>query len=319
MRIAHITDLHYSRPVGATELLNKRLLGVANLHLGGRAREFGGPGRRQLIRDVLELAPDLVVITGDLTTLATAAEFQAARDALQPILDSLPVMILAGNHDRYTSGSLRARRMEKHFGAWMDGGTWEPAARTWSGWDTAIPPARFDIDDVTVLALDTARPDLLSRGRMDPDHLDRLGGLLAGDALEGRCVLLAMHYPPVAPNGTPYTHPTHGLTGRPGAAELVDLLRRHPVEAVLHGHSHAWFVAKIDSNDGDRIPVLNCGSSGLAADGAKEAGYFLLETEGAALKDVRRRTYRNGSIVEEPTQLLSGTSTGKCTNTGSPS
>jgi len=300
LRIVHLTDLHYQRSVSAADLLNKRLLGVANLYIGGRAKAFGGVGRRVLLQDVIDLAPDLVVITGDLTTLATTAEFEAASDALTPLLDALPAVILPGNHDRYTGGSLRVRRMEMHFGSWMNGGAWDPQRRTWRGWDTALQPARFDIGDVTVLALDTARPDLLSRGRMDPDHLDRLAGQLQADELRGRCVLLALHYPPVAPDGTHYTHPTHGLPGRPGAEDLVELLRRHPVRAVLHGHKHSWFVAHIDAEGGARIPVLNCGSSGLAPDQDRAPGYFVLQTEGDALKRIWRRSYVAGEVVEEP-------------------
>jgi len=303
VRIAHLTDLHFHRSVSAADLLNKRLLGVLNLYLGGRAGEFGGPARRELIRDVIGVAPDLVVITGDLTTLATAAEFEAARAALQSMLDAVPAAILAGNHDRYTGGSLRTRRMEAHFGSWMSGGRWETDTGTWRGWDTVLQPARFDIDDTTVLALDTARPDLLSRGRIDPDHLDRLGELLAGDELTDRCVLLAMHYPPVAPDGSPYDHPTHGLPGRPGARELVALLSKHPVQAVLHGHKHRWFTAAIDTDRGGRFPVLNCGSSGLAPAGDRAPGYYVLQTEGAQLVGAVRRTYRDGVFEEHTVQL----------------
>ena len=116
MRVVHLTDLHFHAPVGALQLLGKRALGQANLVFRGRSAQFGGASRDAVVDDVLSLDPDLVVITGDLTALATDAEFAAAHAALAPLLATLPVAMVAGNHDRYTRGSARSGRMERHFG-----------------------------------------------------------------------------------------------------------------------------------------------------------------------------------------------------------
>ena len=95
---------------------------------------------------MLALAPDHVLITGDLTTTALSEEFRDAREALADLfIDSTRVTVIPGNHDRYTTGSVRYRQFEEWFGVfspqftypWLHGLTmrrpssaWTPRART---------------------------------------------------------------------------------------------------------------------------------------------------------------------------------------------
>ncbi len=299
MRIVHLTDLHFHEPPGLRQVLGKRAIGLANLALRGRARQFGGESRDALVADVRSQQPDLVVITGDLTALATPAEFQQAHDALQPVLEALPTVLLAGNHDRYTLGSFRTRRMERTFGRWMEGGTWDDGASAWVHDDVVMQPARFDHGDVTVLTLDTARPDLYHRGRLDPDHLARLETLLASGELAGRFVVVALHYPLLDRDGSVYDRPKHRLVD---SEPVIDLLRCQPVQVVLHGHVHHWFTTSLPAHGGASIPVLNGGSSGLAPGGDRDPGYLVLQTEGVTLASVNRRTWDGGGYVDRPVE-----------------
>jgi len=297
LRVVHLTDLHFHVPARAGQLLGKRALGHANLVLRGRAGQFGGASRDAVVDDVLGLGPDLVVVTGDLTALATGAEFEAARAALDPLLTALPVAMVAGNHDRYTRGAARDRRMEAVFGPWMEGGRWDPAAARWRKAHRR-PPACFTIDGLELLMLDTARPSLVSRGALDRDQRARLAARLATRP-EGRR-LLGLHYPLLDREGAPYLHPTHGLRG---VEALIDLLRDNPVDAVLHGHVHHWFATALASRDGGRVPVLNGGSSGLAPEEPGEPGYLVLEWEGEGPLAVVRRTFRDGGYAPEPVEV----------------
>lgn len=298
MRIVHLTDLHYYRPAPAGRLLGKRFLAAVNLSLGGRARAFGGAARDGLVDDVLSRQPDLVVITGDLTAQATHAEFEVAADAMRPLLEGFPTVLLAGNHDRYTHGSMRTRRMESYFGAFMDGGSF--SAGSWKTPDVKLPPAVFHVDPVTVISLDTARPDLLSRGRVDADQLHRLELLLGSGELADRVVLLALHYPPLTAGGEAYTHPTHGLVG---VESLLDVLREHPVAAVLHGHDHHWHVTSLASTGGRAIPVLNGGSSGHAPGEGRSPGYFVLEIDDGSRLRVTRRAFDGEAYRDQDVDL----------------
>ena len=71
-----------------------RLAHVSDPHFGTEEASVC----RALREDLLRQAPDLVVVTGDVTQRARAAQFRAARaflDSLAPI----PVLALPGNHD----------------------------------------------------------------------------------------------------------------------------------------------------------------------------------------------------------------------------
>lgn len=287
MRIVHLTDLHYYRRPPLRSVLNKRALGLTNLLLGRRAAVFGGPARDAVIADALGLAPDVAIVTGDVTTLASPAEFAVARAELEPLLDAVPTVMMAGNHDRYTRGAARQRRTEGTFGAWMHGGRWDPARGAWRG-GASRAPYRFDVGTLTVVALDTARPHPLSRGRLDGDQLRRLEDVLIGARAEGRTVLLALHYPVLTRQGAPYRHPSHGLAG---VSELIEVLRRQPVAAVLHGHDHHHRITPLSTASGADTPVINGGSSGLAPGDGRDPGYYVLEWESGGPLTVRRRRF----------------------------
>ena len=72
MRLAHISDTHF----GTEE----------------------APVCAALERDILAAAPDLVVLTGDVTQRARAAQFRAARAFLDR-LGPIPRLVVPGNHD----------------------------------------------------------------------------------------------------------------------------------------------------------------------------------------------------------------------------
>ena len=57
MRVAHVTDIHVEQPLTAAELVSKRALAAANLHLLGRARKFDLGTVRALVPAVLEARP----------------------------------------------------------------------------------------------------------------------------------------------------------------------------------------------------------------------------------------------------------------------
>jgi len=296
VRIVHLTDLHYHHPPSPRRLLSKRVLGLTNLYLGRRAAAFGGASRDAVVGDALALAPDLVLVTGDVSTLATPAEFATAREALEPLLASAPTVVLAGNHDRYTRGSAREQRMESSFGAWMRGGRWDAGRGAWGGPAGHHAPYRYDVGPLTVLALDSARPHPMSRGKVDREQLRRLEDALVRCAEEDRPVLLALHYPLLTADGRPYRSPGHGLSG---VTELLALLRRRPVAAVFHGHDHHHRVGRIAPDGGGEIAVVNGGSSGLAPGGDRDPGYYVVdwgapgEAPGGPLR-LRRRRFEGG-------------------------
>src|SRR4051794_8062060 len=132
--------------------MSKRMVGMMEL-LSGRARKFRLERLREVVEQVTGVAPDHVLITGDLSTTALAREFRDARAALAPLwVDPARVTAIPGNHDRYTTGSVRYRQFEEWFGMFSPPGPY-PWLRALDG-ETAI------------LGLDATRSHISARGML---------------------------------------------------------------------------------------------------------------------------------------------------------
>jgi 3',5'-cyclic AMP phosphodiesterase CpdA len=186
LRIIHLSDIHVWRyTFNPLRLANKRALGVLSLVVR-RARRFRLERLRDVVDRVLGLGADHVLITGDLTTTALPAEFQAARAALADLLaDPGRVTVLPGNHDRYTRGSVRRRHFEEWFGAYSPAGPY--------------PWLRPLDDETALLGLDATRAHLSATGWLPPAQLAAARALLADPSARPRRLVVACHYPLAAP------------------------------------------------------------------------------------------------------------------------
>ncbi len=287
MRVAHATDIHWQLPPSARELCTfKRALGTANLYLRGRRHHFQREVQDALVAHLVDAAPDLVLITGDLTATALRSEFALARERLAPVLDRFPTFVIPGNHDVYTPGAWRERRIEAHFGEFMGEGG---------------PVRRVDVGSVTCLGLDPNRPTwLLASGVLPEDQLDGLRDALADPALADRIVVLCIHYPILDRHGHLYDGVNHGLRN---AGALVEVLRQAPVRPALivHGHEHHGYAVDLDL-DGARVPIRNCGSSGYAWMPARgrAAATNIYTLDRAGLRHTERFLYDGERFAPEP-------------------
>lgn len=242
MRVAHITDLHVEVPPRASQLFSKRAIGAMNLYVLGRKAHFSRRTVEALVEAVLAQEPDVVVCTGDLTATATPEEFAQASALLEPITSRFPFVCIPGNHDVYTRGSLG--RFKAWFGRWSNDGEYPFAVR---------------LGGVRFVAVDVVRPDVLSRGFVPRDQVQRLRALLDAGS-EPAMVLL--HYPLRGRHGLRYGPTSRALEN---AAELEDALLGHErVVAVLHGHEHHGFQTSLPRPDGEPLHILDPGASGYA-------------------------------------------------------
>ncbi|MFT7518634.1 MAG: 3',5'-cyclic AMP phosphodiesterase CpdA [Kiritimatiellia bacterium] len=248
MRIAHATDIHWFLRPSLSRLLGKRLLGTANLYLRGRRHHFTRQVQDALVAHIVELNPDLVIVTGDLTAQALPEEFSLAKEQLNPVLKRFPTVLMPGNHDAYTGGSIRDKRMLHYFKRWMylqDG-----------------PVGRLDEGAVTVLTLDPTRAHFSASGLIPLDQLNALRTLLSSDELTTQTVILALHYPLLSRSGQVYDGADHGLRN---ASDLIALLDSCPVKpaAILHGHRHHGYRVDLPLS-GVNVPIFNPGAGGYA-------------------------------------------------------
>jgi 3',5'-cyclic AMP phosphodiesterase CpdA len=187
VRIIHLSDVHVWRVrVNPLHLINKRAVGVFSL-LAGRARRFRLERLSDVVARVAALEADHVLITGDLTTTALPAEFADARAALAPLLtDPARATVIPGNHDRYTTGSVRFRAFEAAFGAFSpnQGGPY-PWLR------------RLD-ERTAILGLDATRSHISATGRLPAEQLAAAARLVDAESRPPR-LIVASHYPVLAP------------------------------------------------------------------------------------------------------------------------
>ena len=284
MKIVHLTDLHVQTAPTLGELSGKRLLGSVNLYVLGRHRKFSPAVQQAAVDAALREAPDVVVITGDLTAQALEAEFQAARALLDPLLTRQPTVLLPGNHDTYVHEPSPGARMRAHFGPWMG---------------SEAPHLHCIGAEVGFLWVETCRTHLLSSGHTPATQLARARALLA-ETDPARFVFLCLHYPLRGRRGDPYGPATRALdNARQVEAEL--LLKTDRIGAVLHGHEHHGYRTEVETGGGLR-PSLNPGASGYAWLPAQHRTAHLpvYTVEDGALQEVRRLHYDGQDFVEEP-------------------
>lgn len=223
VRIVHLSDIHVWRYTwNPRRLLSKRALGIAEL-LRGRARRFRLERIEAVVRRVRGLEPDHVLITGDLTTTALPAEFRDAHRALADLLaEPEQVTIVPGNHDRYTSGSVRARAFEAVFGAFQP---------------SPVYPWLRPLDDETaILGLDPTRSHITASGLLPADQLDRARSLTADPARRPRRLIVACHYPLAAPPHYARELAAKRLKNAPEVRDWLATIGRH---VYCCGHVHA--------------------------------------------------------------------------------
>ncbi|MEM9415395.1 MAG: metallophosphoesterase [Planctomycetota bacterium] len=252
-RIALIGDLHlFSLWPMPWHMLSKRVLGQSNLWLN-RRKVFRHHRLHELIDKAIDLKPDMVLCSGDLTTTALQSEFETARRFLAPLAEVAPLVAVPGNHDKYTFTAARSKRMQRMLPGWVPD-TFPHTRPINAGWD--------------LLALDAAIPRVKDAvGRLGAQQLDSVAATLRGrDPARGLVVLC--HYPCVVPHGI-HEHDSHRLADAP---QLRKLLEQHTDAGArvvyIHGHIHRpWYVQPGadpdrggDANGGVPFTCINAGA-----------------------------------------------------------
>ena len=246
-RVALLGDIHIYRLMTAPwRLLGKRLAGQANLWFSRRHRF-----QKSLIFNVLQrveaLKPDLLLLSGDLTTTALHSEFEEAATALRPIMSKIETVIVPGNHDRYTMMSGWARTAEKHFGRQVP---------------RQFPHLRALNDRWALLAVDAAMPRAISsRGRVGRDQLARVRQLLAAEGGDPRSrgLIVLCHYPFSVPSQVHWPW-IHRLADAEAVGELMVAASKEYGQLIyVHGHVHQpWWWQ--NGGAAGRLTVVNAGA-----------------------------------------------------------
>lgn len=249
MLIAHLSDVHVLELTGVRpwQFFNKRVTGGLNL-LRSRKKSHDARLLTEALECIDDLACDHVVVTGDLTNLALDQEFERAREILEAHVEPDKLSVIAGNHDRYTLGSVLTQRFEKWFGAYT--GTDLPELDTVRGW----PYVQLLDDNIALIGVNSAvaQPWLVSGGRVGMRQRKALLKALQHPAVASRYSVVMLHHHLFKPPHKTREFP-RGLFDR---RKVVQVLADGGANLVLHGHNHYYGHYTVPHTHDDRKMLI---------------------------------------------------------------
>lgn len=234
------------------------------------------------------LAPDLVVLSGDLTQRAKPAEYRVVR-ALLDALAPAPVVVTPGNHD------VPLYRF------------WERLLMPYVNWYSFVAPELDTVTHVpgaTVVALNSSAPRrAVVGGRVDRAQVDFARSAF-GNAEPGDVRILVVHH---------HFLPTpDALGGRPlpGAGRLLRDFESMGVDLILGGHVHQTHLRtsrEVIPGPGVGIPLVACGTTASSRGRGVEAGQNTLNVVRVRADDVEVLSHRfdSGRAAFVPGQVRS--------------
>jgi len=190
---------------------------ISDLHFGAEHPEVV----EGLLRDLEALAPDLLVVSGDLTQRARRREFIAARAFLDRI--SCPRLVVPGNHDIPLFDVLnRLLRPLVRFRRYIH---------------EEVDPFLLT-DGVAVMGLNTARSNTWKDGRISATQIENLQARF-GSVPSGVLKVLVTHHPFLPPP----LDPSPPIVGR--AMEALRAAEAGGVDLVLAGHLHHGYTGDV--------------------------------------------------------------------------
>ena len=256
--LAHLSDPHLANPYGSrlSDFLNKRFFGYLKWRLK-RKTEHHKDVLAGMIKDIRNAQPDHVVVTGDLTHLGLAAEYEKAKRFLEALGSASQVTIIPGNHDAYVEGALDCRLLE-----WADYMV-SDGTKACDGTDTAVNaifPSLRVRDGVAIIGVSTAQPcsTLLAVGCVGNDQLRRLQKILIETGQKGLFRIVLIHHPPKLG----VVSWRKRLTD---AEAFQKMMQDCGAELILHGHSHHQSQQSLEPSDGS-IPVIGVPSASASGE-----------------------------------------------------
>ncbi|HHH43709.1 MAG TPA: metallophosphoesterase [Gammaproteobacteria bacterium] len=280
---AHLSDPHLTtlRGVHWQQLLNKRVLGYLSW-LHRRRDEHRSEVLDALLRDLQQVHPEHIVVTGDLTHIGLPSEFTQARAWLERLGSAERVTVVPGNHDAYIRTPWSATFAQ-----------WEPYMvsddRAGTAQQPVFPSLRVR-NGVALIGLSsaTASAPFFATGSLGLEQRQRLSGILQETGAQGLFRVVLLHHPPRVEDEKWRKRLTDGN-------DLCSILGRDGAELVLHGHSHRPIESAIPW--GERtIPVFGIPSaSAIGHKPGRRAQYYLYTVARAGDSwslDVAVRGYR---------------------------
>lgn len=209
------------------------------------------------VEKINEIAPDVVVVSGDLTQRAKSSEFIEAR----AFLDRLPQpqIVIPGNHDvpLYNVFDRFVRRLDKFQKYITDD----------------LTPTHID-DELAIIGINTARSMTIKGGRINDEQVESIRSTLGG-LKEGMLKIVVTHHPFDLPEGFDDEH----VVGR--AKMAMPLIADCGGDVFLAGHLHVSNIettAKRYKLENGRVAlVIQAGTAASARVRGESHSFNLLE------------------------------------------
>lgn len=253
----------------------KTIVHISDLHFGTEQADL----LQGLRRDLAELSPTVVVVSGDLTQRARRGQFLAARR----FLDQLPgpQLVVPGNHD-VPLFDLFSR-----------------CFRALSNYRKIITPELnpvFDDGELFVAGVNTARSLTWKAGRISLEQMEVLRARL--QATRARFRVVVTHHPFIPPplEGAQQAH--IDLVGR--AARAITVLDEQRVDLLLAGHLHHGYSGDTRTQYPAARRAIISAQAGTAVSrrvrAADPNGYNRITLDGDRI-GIEVRTWRGGRFV----------------------
>ena len=218
-----------------------KILHISDLH-------FGPPFVTEIAEALLDfiptLAPDAIVVSGDLTQRAKRPQFEEARKFFDR-MSEYPMLIIPGNHD---------------VALWR---VFERLFRPHALYREIISPELnpvLEVGNAVLVGLDSTAPRRsISNGRLDRPQLEHSARAFAGVPADKVRIVVAHHQ--FAPG-----HDRVFDISMPGARRAIDCFVDQKVEMILGGHLHRSYIgSSLDFFPGhhrDRgVIIVQCGTT----------------------------------------------------------
>jgi len=208
-----------------------------------------------LQQDLIDSAPDLIAVGGDVVNFGTSQEFNASQRWLQKLGSAEKVVTIPGNHEALTKG------WKKRISLWGD----------YASLHVEQMPILRKEGMIGLIAVSTAvaTPPFMASGKVGAQNIKAMGELIAEARSQNLCPVVLMHHPP-----TPITSRRKGLVDHKAVCQ--ELAERGPA-LVLHGHTHHAELSWINTSH-NAIPVLGIPSFSLSRhDGRYSGAWRMIE------------------------------------------
>jgi 3',5'-cyclic-AMP phosphodiesterase len=236
--IAHLSDLHTGSQYFVSNLLDRALV------------------------EVNDLAPDLVVVTGDLTNMGYRQEFREAKEYLDR-LTCTDVLVVPGNHDSRNVGYAHFERLFA---------TREPVLQK---------------NGVTLVGVDSTEPDL-DYGRIGRHRYSWIRDAFMERPDDFKVFALHHHLLPI-----PGTGRERNIVN--DAGDILEVLADCGVGLVLSGHKHVPYAWRLEN-----MFIVNTGTvATLRLRGDTKPCYNVVEIEDDHVTVTRRYPFHGGEVIVE--------------------